>query len=173
MNKKLLLIIALSLIGSVLVFIMTGRESRRQPVAVGLTAPEYHVLDVASGERLAPDRYKGKTVFVNFWASWCQPCKDEMPSLEALYRELSENGSFRMITILYKDDPRNALEYMKAKGYTFPVYIDYEGTSARNFGVTGVPETYIVDKDGILKHRIIGPADWMAPEARNAVISLL
>jgi len=157
----------------VLVVIMTGREVRRQPVAVGLTAPEYHVLDAVSGERYAPDRYRGKTVFVNFWASWCQPCKDEMPSLEALYRELSGNESFRMLTILYKDDPRNAMEYMKAKGYTFPVYIDFEGTSAKNFGVTGVPETYIVDKNGILKHKIIGPADWVAPEARNAVLSLL
>lgn len=172
MNKKSYLIIALAVAGVLLGILITGEDSKRPPVAIHSTAPEFTIIDSASGAGFSSADFKGKVIFVNFWASWCPPCKEEMPSMEALYREFSNHENFRMITILYKDDPTDALSYLKTNRYTFPVYLDREGISAKNFGVTGVPETYIIDKGGILREKIIGPADWNSPDARNAVRSL-
>ncbi len=90
-----------------------------------------------------------------------------MPSVEALYREMASNDKFVMVTILYKDSPENALAYMKSLGQTVPVYLDPGGEAARNYGVTGVPETYIVDKNGMLVRRVIGAADWNTPEGKS------
>lgn len=78
-----------------------------------------------------------------------------------------------MITILYKDSPENASAYMKAQGYSFPVYTDPDQKSASAFGVTGVPETYVIDKKGVLRQRVIGPADWSSPEAKALISALL
>lgn len=122
---------------------------------------------------MTPSDLKGKVVFVNFWASWCQPCKEEMPSIEALYRELLSDNNFVMVTILYRDSPSDALGYMKAMGFSFPVFTEKENTVSRDFGVTGVPETYLVDKKGVLRHRVIGGADWNSPDAKAVIQGLL
>ncbi len=95
-----------------------------------------------------------------------------MPSVEALYRDMAGNNDFVMITILYKDSPESAMSYMKSKGYTFPVYVDSESGSARHYGVTGVPETYISNKKGVLVRRVIGGADWNSPDERNLIKAL-
>jgi thiol-disulfide isomerase/thioredoxin len=132
-------------------------------------APGFEVKDAVSGKRVSSSDLKNKIIFVNFWASWCQPCKEEMPSIEALYRDMMDRDSFVMITIIYKDSPENAIGYMKSNGYTFPVYVDPNGSSARNYGVTGVPETYIVDKKGVLVRRVIGGADWNSPDEKSQI----
>jgi len=139
----------------------------------GGAAPEVSVIDPRSGTRLSAEELKGKVLFVNFWATWCQPCKDELPSVEALYREMAGTEGFRMITILYNDSPEAAFGHLKSKGYTFPVYSDIDGASARNFTVTGVPETYIVDKKGQLARKVIGGFDWTSPEVRDLLKTLL
>ncbi len=82
---------------------------------------------------------------------------------------MAGHNDFVMITILYKDSPENSIGYMKSNGYTFPVYVDSDGISARNYGVTGVPETYIVDKKGMLVKRVIGAADWNSPEEKSQI----
>jgi peroxiredoxin len=78
-----------------------------------------------------------------------------------------------MITILYRDSPENASTYMKAHGSSFPLYTDPDQRSASAFGVTGVPETYIIDKKGVLRRRVIGPADWTSPEEKALIASIL
>jgi len=92
-----------------------------------------------------------------------------MPSIEALYREMKGKEDFVMITILYKDSPESAIGYLKSNGYTFPVYVDPDGSAARKYGVTGVPETYIVDKRGMLVRRVIGGADWNSPDEKSQI----
>ena len=116
---------------------------------------------------------KGSVVFVNFWATWCEPCVDELPSIENLFRKMSVNSKFKMITILFKDSERNALSYMKINGYTFPVYLNPDSSAAKFFGVTGVPETYIIDKNGILREKVIGPAEWDTPIVVEALLKLV
>ncbi len=153
--------------------LFTACAEKKTEVAEGIRAPKLAVVDVRSGQAIDITHLKGKVIFVNFWASWCPPCKEEMPSIEALYKDIMKNDAFRMITILYKDDVKTASDYMRANGYTFPLFTDNDGISAQRYGVTGVPETYLVDKKGALRKRVIGPADWNSTEAKAFINALL
>ncbi len=170
--KRRVIVIVMLLFAAAMVLV-ASRVEKKSEVAEGILAPKLDVRDTKTGQPLALSQLKGKVVFVNFWASWCPPCKEEMPSIEALHRELLRNESFRMITIIYKDDPRTAADYMQANSFTFPLFTDNDGLSAQRYGVTGVPETYLVDKKGALRKRVIGPADWNSAEAKAFINSLL
>ncbi len=78
-----------------------------------------------------------------------------------------------MATVLYQDSPEKAVAFVKSTGYNFPVYTDSDGSAATSFGVTGVPETYIIDKKGVLRRKVIGAADWSSTEERQLINSLL
>jgi len=170
-GKKIILLLLLAL-GVAAVVLSLRHGGRKKPSVVGLYAPDFRVKDMA-GKTFTSADFKGKVVFVNFWASWCTPCKEEMPTVNALYDQMKDNKDFVMITILYNDSPVNGLGYMKSKGYDFPVYTDVGGSSASDFGVTGVPETYVIDKSGILQKKVIGPDDWTSPEDLKLISSLL
>lgn len=148
-------------------------SEKKSENAEGVQATKLDVRDVRTGKAIDTTQLKGKVVFVNFWATWCPPCKEEMPSIEALHRELRKNETFLMVTILYKDEGKAAVDYMQANGYTFPLFTDNDGISAKRYGVTGVPETYLIDKKGALRKRVIGPADWNSSEAKAYIYSLL
>ena len=77
-----------------------------------------------------------------------------------------------MITILYKDNGQRALGYMQQNGYTFPVYLNPDDSAAKIFGITGVPETFIIDKKGILRDKVLGPAEWDSPQAISSFQAL-
>ncbi|MGC2062696.1 MAG: TlpA disulfide reductase family protein [Thermodesulfovibrionales bacterium] len=172
-NKKIILIV-FCVVAAALIFFLarSGREENRDVKESG-SAPQLQVADAITNVKLLPSELQGKVLFINIWASWCQPCMEEMPSIEALYRDMSSSREFRMITILYKDSPEAALGYMKSQGYTFPLYVDSDGISAKNYGVTGVPESFIVDKKGVLVKRVIGGMDWNSAEAKDYLQSLL
>lgn len=171
-SKKLILLLTFVVIASFLLFSIFNSKPKHD-IAVGLPAPSLEIKDEMTGRKLMTGDLKNKVLFVNFWASWCPPCREEMPSIEALFKDMSGNEKFQMITILYKDPYQDGTAYMKQNGYTFPVYTDSNGVTAGNFGVTGVPETYIIDKKGILRKRVLGPAEWNSPEAKNFINSLL
>lgn len=115
---------------------------------------------------------KGSIVIINFWATWCPSCREEMPSMEKFYKRFNGNG-IRLLTVLYRDDPFQALSFMKEMGYHFPVYTDPEYRAAQLFGLTGVPETYIIGRDGKLLHRIIGPFDWDSPDFKEYISGIM
>ncbi len=158
---------------AVMIIFSFSCSEKKNEVAEGIRAPKLDVRDARSGQAIDISQLKGKVVFVNFWASWCMPCKEEMPSIEALHREMQKNDTFLMVTILYKDDAKTAADYMRANSYTFPLFTDDDGVSAKRYGVTGVPETYLIDKKGALRKRVIGPADWNSSEAKAFINSLL
>lgn len=139
---------------------------------VGSMAPDIELIDI-NKNTLKISELKGSVVFINFWATWCESCVDELPSIEMLFRYLSGNPKFKLITILYKDNGYSISSYMRENGYTFPVYLNPDGSAAKDFGITGVPETFIIDKKGILRKKIIGPADWNSPLAIEALQNLL
>lgn len=135
-------------------------------------APDISLTD-ASGKVYKLSDLKGSVVFINFWATWCQPCREEAPSIQSLHERFKNEKKFRMLTVLYKDDYQRSLDFMKNNKYGFPVLEDPGGKTALSYGVTGVPETYIVSKGGILKERVIGPADWNSPEAISLIANLI
>jgi cytochrome c biogenesis protein CcmG/thiol:disulfide interchange protein DsbE len=139
---------------------------------VGSMAPDIELVDI-NKNTLKLSELRGSVVLINFWATWCESCVDELPSIEILFRYLSGNPKFKLITILYKDNGYSISSYMRENGYTFPVYLNPDGSAAKHFGITGVPETFIIDKKGMLRKKIIGPADWNSPLAIEALQNLL
>lgn len=173
MKNKSLIFLVLLIAASLLFILFSNQQANKQIAAVGLVAPEYEFLDPSNNSIISSSDMKGKVVFLNFWASWCPPCKEEVPSIEALYKELSGNSNFKIITVLYRDTYENGSGYMQTNGYTFPIYTDEKGKSFKNFGLTGVPETYLIDKQGILRKHLIGPADWNSPLEKSLINLLL
>jgi len=134
---------------------------------VGRPAPDFTLIDTA-GKTWHLAELEGKLVFINFWATWCPPCRSELPSMETLAREKAEAG-FQMLTILVKDEPAKAVELARKLGLTFPVLIDPQNATSKAYGITGVPETFIVGPDGVLRDKVVGPLDWDSPHARKII----
>jgi cytochrome c biogenesis protein CcmG/thiol:disulfide interchange protein DsbE len=111
---------------------------------------------------LSPQQLKGQVSIVNIWASWCAPCRAEHPIL----MELSEENQIQLIGINYKDKPSNALRFLGSLGNPYDIVgVDENGRSSIEWGVYGVPETFIVDADGKIAHKHVGP---LSPEAMDA-----
>lgn len=164
MKTRAIIIISILIAGAI-ILVYTGKKGADLPqtkTIVGLNAPEVSLRD-NSGNTYTLSALKGSVLFINFWASWCAPCKAEMPSIQALYARFRDEKRFRMLTILYNDDYSKAVNYMKENRLHFPLLTDPDGKTAGAYGITGVPETYIVDKKGILKKRVLGPEDWNSP----------
>lgn len=130
-------------------------------VRIGQPAPTFELMDM-SGKKWTLEELKGKIVILNFWASWCKECKDEKKAIQAYLNKNGNDKELVFLTVLYKDNPTAVGEFIKASGFTFPVLID-NGVVSANYGIKGVPETFLIDKKGILRHKIIGPVDWNNP----------
>ena len=173
MRAKSVILVAIFIFAiAVILFSVKREETPKTKAVVDLNAPGFLLSD-PSGKTYTLSELKGSVVFINFWATWCPPCNEEMPSVQNLYNGFKDNKEFRMVTILYKDDYDKAMAYLRQNNYTLPVLIDREGKAAKAYGVTGVPETYIVDKQGVLRQKVIGPADWNSTQADSLISHLL
>lgn len=175
--KRFVIILMLIVAALILLFIPEKERINRPVVVVGLGAPDFELPELdPSGKN--PSRIwrlsdlMGKVVFINFWASWCEECKKEKPSMQRLY-EMMQGKPFQTITILYRDNPEKAMAYMKKNGFTMPVLLDTNKKASYSYGVTGVPETYIIDREGVLRKKIIGGGVWDSPEALGFIENLL
>lgn len=153
-------------------FSLFSCQKTHKPLMKDTPAPDFSVLD-ASGAKTTLSGLKGNVVLVNFWATWCGSCQEEMPSLNALYNKIKGYPNFRMVSIAFKDSPDAARQYLKQHSYGFSVYGDPDGQAAADYGLTGVPETYIVDKNGILRLKVIGGINWNDPQVLTFMQGLL
>lgn len=155
--KKIVLLI---LIGC-FIFLITACGEK--PVAtVGNPAPNFDTVDL-KGDVWSLSKLKGKVVFINFWATWCEPCRDEMPSMQNLYNKIPKD-KFEMIALFNNDNETAVKNFVSKLGLTFPILSDEFNFAGPKFGITGIPETFIVDKQGIIREKFIGPAKWDTPE---------
>lgn len=138
---------------------------------IGQPAPTFTLTDL-HGKNWRMADLQGKVVFLNFWASWCQPCLQEMPSMKILDQRMPAE-SFQMLTVLYNDRPEIAQNLVRKIGLSIPVLVDTNSVAARLYGLTGVPETYIIDPQGVLREKFIGPLDWNSPAALNMLAKYL
>ncbi len=164
----LAVILVLGILG--LIVVLKSREQPERKAAVGLDAPAFELKDTAGKQwRLADLR--GKVVLLNIWASWCETCKEELPSIQSLINLEKDNGKLIFISALYNDSPEKALAYLKANGFAFPVLIDTGGVASL-YGITGVPETFVIDKKGTVRQHVVGPLKWDSPDVRDALTRL-
>jgi len=140
-------------------FTQRDKSSQTRRAIVELEAPAFELLD-GDGTAVRLSDFKGKTVFLHFWASWCKNCREEMPFIQALYDRKRSDPDFVLLSVVYREDPAETMRYMEANGYDIPLYTDPGEETAKTYGVTGVPETFVIGADGILKKRVIGPGNW-------------
>ena len=136
--------------------------SNQVAIEDNLPAPDF-TFPGLDGKKVSLYDYKGKVVLVNIWATWCPPCVEEMPSMEKLYRKFKgENFEILAVSI---DEPglKAVAPFMKKSNLTFPALIDSEGAIKAVYGITGIPESFIIDQQGILLKKIVGPVDWATP----------
>jgi peroxiredoxin len=126
---------------------------------VGEVAPDFMLPKLGGGAVSLAD-YRGKTVFLNFWATWCPPCVAEVPSMEKLYRKL-KGPEFEILAVSVDGEGEKTIPPFLAKhSLTFPVLLDPDKKIYGRYGLTGIPETFIIDKNGAIDLKIIGAQDW-------------
>ena len=135
-------------------------------------APKFALPDLA-GKMVSLADFKGKVVLLNIWATWCPPCVAEMPSMETLYQELKDED-FEIIAVSIDESGSDVVApFMKKHKLSFPALTDTQGTTKNLYQTTGVPESFIIDKDGIIVEKVIGPREWASPGAINYFRTLI
>jgi len=162
--------INLILVCGVCLFIFgCGMESAA--VKKGDPAPDFTLVDL-QGKSWTLSQLKGQVVFINFWATWCPPCLDELPSMQNLLAKLPKDR-FKMLAVLNKDKPGMADFVAKQKGLTMPILDDGQNKVGSAYFLTGLPETFIVDKQGIIREKVIGGIKWDNPGAVQMIMGLI
>jgi len=152
---------------------LTGEMAKMVPASEALTLPEAALLDAADGAAdLAP--YRDKVLLVNFWATWCAPCRAELAALDRLQGELG-GETFAVMTVATGRNPVPAIEKLFAdEGIShLPILRDTDQAFARASGVLGLPVSILVDRDGTEIARLVGDAEWDSDEAKALIRALL
>jgi cytochrome c biogenesis protein CcmG, thiol:disulfide interchange protein DsbE len=126
-------------------------------VLVGTPAPVFSGPEVNSGETVSLAEYKGKVVMINFWASWCLECREEHENLLEINRRFGQDTNFVLLGINYQDKLDDARRYLQRYGNSFLHVRDAKGTISIDYGVYGVPETFVFDQQGIIRFKHVGP----------------
>jgi len=135
-------------------------------------APDITVTAL-DGKRLNLSELKGKVVLLNFWATWCPPCREEIPSLMKLDSAMA-GKPFQMLAVSIDEGGVPAIEaFYKSSGYKLPTYTDPDGLAVKAYGITGVPETFLIDKNGLLVKKIVGGMAWDSPDAIGFIEGLM
>ena len=173
---------AYALVGvALLIGVAWLNQDRVQPVTTGTVAPDFEVKDLGGGLALLSD-HSGEVVLVNIWATWCLPCRVEMPSMERLYQQVGEEGFEIMavsidagLGLLDKDGQvgGNIQAFADSLGLTFPMLHNPSGGIQRLYRTTGVPETFLIGKDGIIYKKVAGGTEWDAPQHKELIQRLL
>ncbi len=137
----------------------------------GNPKPQAIDLKDAHGKHFKLTDYRGKVTVVNFWATWCGPCVEEIPSLNRL-REQMKGQPFELISVNYADTPKKILDFMQKVSVEFPVMVDPNGKTAQQWNVIGFPSTFVIGKDGTIKYGVNAAIHWDTPEVVNALKAL-
>ncbi|MBI5237227.1 MAG: TlpA family protein disulfide reductase [Deltaproteobacteria bacterium] len=152
--------------------IVLSKRERYEPVGPGKPALDFTLPDLA-GRPVSLKDYRGKVVFLNFWATWCKPCEEEMPSMQVLYDSLKGRPFEILAVSLDTQGPDVVGKFVQAFRLTFPVLHDRKGAVKEDYKTTGVPETFIIDQNGVIAEKVWGPRDWTQRDSIATIIRLL
>jgi len=154
--KKLFLISALATCLSAV-----GCYSGTRPAHIGNAAQQFTVQD--SDRKVSLEQFRGKVVVLNFWATWCPPCQEELPSLMTMQERMRGHGIV-VVGVSIDVDGNAYHSFLKEHGVNFLTVRDPQQKVAELYGTSGWPESYIIDRQGILRRKIVGPIDWTQPD---------
>ena len=129
-------------------------------------------LATPDGKKLSLKDFRGKVVLLNFWATWCVPCREEMPAMEKLYQEFKEKN-FVILAVAVKDRKQDAVDFVKELKITYPIVLDTDAKIGQEYGAWGLPATYIIGPKGEGLARGWGPAEWYGNGARKLIRDLV
>jgi thiol-disulfide isomerase/thioredoxin len=141
-------VIAIGLINASLLLAVSGTVASTESIQL---APNFEVQNLAGGEPVNLDQFQGKVVYVDFWASWCGPCLKSFPFMEDLHRQYKDQGLV-IVAINMDQDPQDAHKFLAEHPVTFLVGQDREGTVAEQYGVTAMPSSFVVGRDGLIEN---------------------
>ena len=154
MNRTVL-VVGILIVAPLLIFLALsfGKDPRAlDSPLVGKTAPNF-ALQTLDGEMVQLEDFRGQPIFLNFWATWCQPCLVEHPILQAGARQF--DGRVQFLGVVYHDDTAKIQRFIDAKGEWGPTLLDHDGSVAVSYGVYGAPETFFIDANGIIVDSIL------------------
>ncbi|HEY7480419.1 MAG TPA: TlpA disulfide reductase family protein [Gemmatimonadales bacterium] len=142
-------------------------------VEINHPAPNFRAVDLGTRDSVSLDDYRGSVTLVNIWATWCLPCREEMPSMQKLYDSLRTRG-FRIAAVsIDEGDPEDVVAFAQQLKVTFDILHDRSGHIQSLYQTTGVPESFLLDRRGTLVKRVIGAHDWSSSANVGAVERLL
>jgi len=136
-----------------------------QTIAENINYFDFKLLDL-NGNELVLNNHQGKVIFLNFWATWCPPCRNEMPSMESLNKKM-EGSNFVMIAVNIQEKNSIVKEFIKKNKYTFPVIIDETGEVSAKYQIRSIPTTFIIDTKGKIAGVFTGSRDWNSNDVVN------
>jgi len=143
-------------------------------VSVGKRAPDFQAIDLATGDSISlHERYRGFVTLVNVWATWCGPCRIEMPGMEQVYQALAPQGFKIAAVSIDEGSPEDVRAFGRELGLSFDLLQDRATRVTQIYHTTGVPESFLLDRNGVIVKRIIGPHDWNSPVNRALIERLL
>ncbi|BCA55911.1 Thiol-disulfide oxidoreductase ResA [Nitrospira sp. KM1] len=171
-SRPLIFVIGAVIFG--LVFgIVWMQSAKYEPLVIGKMAPDFALSDLSDKPYRLSD-FRGKVVFLNFWATWCKPCREEMPSMEVLNKNFEKDGLVILaVSIDRVTTTKDIPPFVKGMNLTFPVLIDSWGKTDKPYKRMGVPETFIIDQEGIIREIVIGPRDWTRIDSLQILTKLL
>jgi peroxiredoxin len=152
MNKVLKVVIPIILAISLL----TGcsADSVQSEPKVGQKAPDFRLQNL-NGQTVSLEDLLGKAILLNFWATWCGPCRGEMPYLEEIYQDWSDDELI-LLTVNYGESASQAKNFLQSNNLTLPVLLDSRKVVAEQYYITAIPTTFFIDKDGIIQDKVVG-----------------
>ncbi len=129
-------------------------------------------LDDLQGDSVRLSSFGGRVVLLNFWATWCEPCRDEMPSLESLYNLYKDKGLV-VVGVDLDESAASVQSFVSQHGITFPILLDRSGSVGLRYGARGIPTSYLIDKDGDVTSGTVGGREWTTPETRALIDALV
>jgi peroxiredoxin len=129
-----------------------------------LLAPDFTLEDL-SGKSVSLKNLKGKVVFLNFWATWCVPCRQEMPAMERLQQEF-KSARFEVVAVNFREDKADIRKFLHELGLTFTVLLDKDGEVSEQYGVWSLPLSYFINRKGEFVGKAVGSREWDSQEAR-------
>jgi peroxiredoxin len=139
---------------------------------IGYRPPNF-TLQNLEGKTVDLESFRGKVIFINFWATWCIPCRAEMPALEKLYQDFKDKD-FVMLAVSEDLEGKSVVEpFVQELKITFPILLDSDLAVNSLYGIRAIPETFLIDKTGLITHKIPGARDWTQKDMRELVEKLV
>jgi cytochrome c biogenesis protein CcmG/thiol:disulfide interchange protein DsbE len=154
-----------------LAMILQG-ESVPVQLTRGVEAPAFELPLLGDSQIVSLADQRGKVVLVNFWATWCKPCEEEIPSMGRLYDRF-DRADFEMLAISVDEDAEPVEEFRSRLGIDFPILMDPTQQTSRLYQTMGFPESLLVDRDGVVVERYVGPRDWDHPSYEKRIRNLI